>query len=251
MSLARLGRGIWVAALTHAQHLYQSTDWPSSQSYSQGGHAVKKVAVSPSLSRPPVPGWSKPSGDSVGPSSRNTNQQPQHGGGGGGGNKASSSSSSISAQQHQPTQPRPAPAPSLPINLSLSEDERSPNRSASDATSSPRFAKAVPAAGAGGAGQRGDAHQHGQSPLESTDMLYEYFPLSVNDWYVDPFSPGGPFPLVSSIAPVAGFVLSNNGHRDYPVEAIYRPHVVHHTIVPPEVKAQQVHSKTKRYFLPD
>jgi len=33
-----------------------------------------------------------------------------------------------------------------------------------------------------------------------------------------------------------------------PVDAVYRPHVVHHTIVPPEVKAQQTRSKTKRYF---
>lgn len=34
-----------------------------------------------------------------------------------------------------------------------------------------------------------------------------------------------------------------------PVDAIYRPHVVHHTIVPPEVKAQQIRSKAKRYFV--
>ena len=36
-----------------------------------------------------------------------------------------------------------------------------------------------------------------------------------------------------------------------PVDAIYRPHVVHHTIVPPDLKAQQVKSKTKRYFSAD
>ena len=34
-----------------------------------------------------------------------------------------------------------------------------------------------------------------------------------------------------------------------PVDAVYRPHVVHHTIVPPEIKAQQMQSKTKRYFV--
>ena len=34
-----------------------------------------------------------------------------------------------------------------------------------------------------------------------------------------------------------------------PVDAIYRPHVVHHTIVPPEVKAQQGERKAKRYFI--
>lgn len=40
-------------------------------------------------------------------------------------------------------------------------------------------------------------------------------------------------------------------NRMPPVDAIYRPHVVHHTIVPPEVKAQQVRSKAKRYFAAD
>lgn len=63
----------------------------------------------------------------------------------------------------------------LPINLSLSEDERSPNRSNSD-TTSPQFAKAMPASG-GGQNSNG-------SPLESADMLYEYFPLSLDDWWV-------------------------------------------------------------------
>jgi hypothetical protein len=38
-------------------------------------------------------------------------------------------------------------------------------------------------------------------------------------------------------------------HRMPPVDAVYRPHVVHHTIVPPEIKAQQVQRKTKRYFV--
>ncbi|TVY35607.1 Protein pacG [Lachnellula subtilissima] len=52
---------------------------------------------------------------------------------------------------------------------------------------------------------------------ENTDLLYEYFPLSLDDWMP-------------------------------PVDAIYRPHVVHHTIVPPDLKAQQVKNKTKRYF---
>jgi hypothetical protein len=36
-----------------------------------------------------------------------------------------------------------------------------------------------------------------------------------------------------------------------PVDAIYRPHVVHHTIVPPELKATQLKNKTKRYFSAD
>jgi hypothetical protein len=40
-------------------------------------------------------------------------------------------------------------------------------------------------------------------------------------------------------------------NRMPPVDAIYRPHVVHHTIVPPDLKAQQVKNKTKRYFSAD
>lgn len=36
-----------------------------------------------------------------------------------------------------------------------------------------------------------------------------------------------------------------------PVDAIYRPHVVHHTVVPPDLKAAQVKNKTKRYFSAD
>jgi hypothetical protein len=35
-----------------------------------------------------------------------------------------------------------------------------------------------------------------------------------------------------------------------PVDAIYRPHVVHH-IHPPEMMAQQVKGKQKRYFSAD
>jgi hypothetical protein len=55
---------------------------------------------------------------------------------------------------------------------------------------------------------------------ENADLLYEYFPLSLDDWMP-------------------------------PVDAIYRPHVVHHTIVPPELKATQLKNKTKRYFSAD
>ncbi|KAL2162134.1 hypothetical protein VTH06DRAFT_7919 [Thermothelomyces fergusii] len=49
----------------------------------------------------------------------------------------------------------------------------------------------------------------GGGALDADDLLYEYFPLSLDDWMP-------------------------------PVDAVYRPHVVHHTIVPPEVKAQQI-----------
>ena len=55
------------------------------------------------------------------------------------------------------------------------------------------------------------------SPLETADLLYEYFPLSLDDWM-------------------------------QPVDAIYRPHVVHHLRVPIEEGPQQVRAKPKRYF---
>lgn len=59
---------------------------------------------------------------------------------------------------------------SLPINLSLSEDERSPNRSNSDSTS-PHFAKNIPIAS--------NAQKSGE---DDEEQLYEYFPLSLDDW---------------------------------------------------------------------
>lgn len=58
-----------------------------------------------------------------------------------------------------------------PINLSLSEDERSPNRSSSE-LQSPRFSKTS---------AKADPSQS-QSPKDDEEMLYEYFPLSVDDW---------------------------------------------------------------------
>lgn len=49
-----------------------------------------------------------------------------------------------------------------------------------------------------------------------------------------------------------GVVLTGGGeNRLPPVEAVYRPHIVHHTIVPPEIKAQQMKTKTKQYFAAD
>ncbi|KAG9232791.1 hypothetical protein BJ875DRAFT_505777 [Amylocarpus encephaloides] len=56
------------------------------------------------------------------------------------------------------------------------------------------------------------------SPVENADLLYEYFPLSLDDWMP-------------------------------PVDAVYRPHVVHH-IHPPDGRARQDHQK-KRYFSAD
>jgi hypothetical protein len=49
-------------------------------------------------------------------------------------------------------------------------------------------------------------------------LLYEYFPLGLDDWMP-------------------------------PVDAVYRPHVVHHiTPLPQDPKADAVKSRSKRYF---
>lgn len=66
------------------------------------------------------------------------------------------------------------------------------------------------------------ALQVGSSPDESADLLYEYFPLSLDDWQP-------------------------------PVDAVYRPHVVHHINPLPENKARDRLSrlKNKRYFSED
>lgn len=53
-------------------------------------------------------------------------------------------------------------------------------------------------------------------PNESADLLYEYFPLGLDDWQA-------------------------------PVDAVYRPHVVHHTTLP-EVKFVTARGRSKRYF---
>lgn len=53
-------------------------------------------------------------------------------------------------------------------------------------------------------------------PNESTDFLYEYFPLGLDDWQA-------------------------------PVDAVYRPHVVHHTNMP-EMKFVASRGRNKRYF---
>ncbi|CAL5868814.1 uncharacterized protein PFLUO_LOCUS3041 [Penicillium psychrofluorescens] len=62
-------------------------------------------------------------------------------------------------------------------------------------------------------------HQFASSlpfPNESTDLLYEYFPLGLDDWQA-------------------------------PVDAVYRPHVVHHTNMP-EGKFAATRGRNKRYF---
>jgi hypothetical protein len=120
--------------------------------------------TSPSLNRPPVPAW----GTLEPPSPVN----PKH-------TNAKSNPSTTKQRNNSTTGPQP-------INLSLSEDERSPpNRAnSSDPTQSPQLTKSSMLS-AGGKGLSVPGQGSGgplASPLETEDMLYEYFPLSVDDW---------------------------------------------------------------------
>lgn len=53
-------------------------------------------------------------------------------------------------------------------------------------------------------------------PNDNADMLYEYFPLGLDDWQT-------------------------------PVDAVYRPHMVHHAVVP-DTKLNTARGRNKRYF---
>ncbi|QSZ30282.1 hypothetical protein DSL72_004804 [Monilinia vaccinii-corymbosi] len=122
--------------------------------------------------------------------------------------------------------------PAVPIDLSLADDDtgysssQAPLRNSSGTSDRDRDR---------GAGQRGSTERDGganaksgssktaisiSSPEDNEEALYEYFPLSLDDWMP-------------------------------PVDAIYRPHVVHHTAVPADLKAQLGKGKTKRYFSAD
>lgn len=107
-----------------------------------------------------------------------------------------------------------------PIGLSLSDDDPPTHISITSDSASPEAShqsRPTPESG---------KRQHRPSvtsPMETIDQLYEYFPLSLDDWMP-------------------------------PVNAIYRPHVVHHLKVPAEAKAQEGggfgggRGKPKRYF---
>ncbi|KAF2761393.1 p53-like transcription factor [Pseudovirgaria hyperparasitica] len=104
----------------------------------------------------------------------------------------------------------PSRAPQAPITLSLTEDE--PKQSPTQSDGGVRKAvKMTPRR----------AHSFSlnliSSPDESADLLYEYFPLGLDDWMP-------------------------------PVDAVYRPHVVHHTNLPQDPKAIAVKNRSKRYF---
>ncbi|KAH8808567.1 hypothetical protein F5884DRAFT_674893 [Xylogone sp. PMI_703] len=100
---------------------------------------------------------------------------------------------------------------SAPIDLSLMDDDSSTKSNQS------QYGSRSLSIGDNSPPTSGASKKNANSPIESADLLYEYFPLSLDDWMP-------------------------------PVDAIYRPHVVHHTIIPEDMKAQQLKSKAKRYF---
>ncbi|KAA8576567.1 hypothetical protein MFRU_014g02430 [Monilinia fructicola] len=128
---------------------------------------------------------------------------------------------------------KPAPQTTpAPIDLSLADDDtghsthQAPSRNPSASSDKDRDR---------GPAQRSSTERDGgviaksswskkaisiSSPEDNEEALYEYFPLSLDDWMP-------------------------------PVDAIYRPHVVHHTVIPPDLKAQLGKGKTKRYFSAD
>jgi len=112
----------------------------------------------------------------------------------------------------------PAPtALSAPINLSLVEDD--PPRRPGDTVTPPPSAKKIHIPP-----RPPSFSLHTiNSPDESADLLYEYFPLGLDDWMP-------------------------------PVEAVYRPHVVHHTKLPcdpRDPRAGARSARNKRYFSED
>lgn len=107
---------------------------------------------------------------------------------------------------------KPSSAPPAPVTLSLTEDDQ-PKKSESPADASkkvPKLSPVPPRPPSFGLNMI-------SSPDESADLLYEYFPLGLDDWMP-------------------------------PVDAVYRPHVVHHTNLPRDPKELAVKNRSKRYF---
>lgn len=117
-----------------------------------------------------------------------------------------------------PGQMRPPQAPRgsiAPINLSLVEDD-SPRPGSSSTPPDGRAAKKLQIP------PRPPSFSINtiNSPDESADLLYEYFPLGLDDWMP-------------------------------PVDAVYRPHVVHHTKLPsdPRDPTTSAKSRSKRLYV--
>ncbi|KAK3712924.1 hypothetical protein LTR37_008809 [Vermiconidia calcicola] len=117
-----------------------------------------------------------------------------------------------------PRVPKTSQSSQAPVSLSLVEDD-SPRKRQSETPSEHHSAKRlqIPA--------RPPSFSLNtiNSPDESADLLYEYFPLGLDDWHP-------------------------------PVDAVYRPHVVHHTKLPTDPRDPNPSAKSarsKRYFSQD
>jgi hypothetical protein len=111
---------------------------------------------------------------------------------------------------------KPPSAPPAPINLSLVEDDSPQPGTTPPEQRSAKKANIVPR-------PPSFSLNNVNSPDESADLLYEYFPLGLDDWMP-------------------------------PVDAVYRPHVVHHTKMPTDPRDPKTSAKgarSKRYFSED
>ena len=112
--------------------------------------------------------------------------------------------------------------PSTPINLNLVEDDGGRKRpTSSRPESNPKSSKAqrltpMPPRPLETASAR-MSNMNSPDGDEGSELLYEYFPLGLDDWMP-------------------------------PVDAVYRPHVVHHTNPAPDPKAKAAKDKSTRYF---
>ncbi|KAI9881255.1 MAG: hypothetical protein M1830_005541 [Pleopsidium flavum] len=114
---------------------------------------------------------------------------------------------------------------SAPINLSLIDEDPTPKSNQqesfiSSGSRTPKIPRTTQPPLSAPPRSSSFPSQFISSPDESADLLYEYFPLGLDDWMP-------------------------------PVDAVYRPHVVHHTNLPSDPKAMAVRNKSKRYFSED
>ncbi|TKA80548.1 hypothetical protein B0A55_01998 [Friedmanniomyces simplex] len=148
------------------------------------------------------------------------NTSPFEGGGGGGGAVYPISSPDLTRASKPPLPPPPAP-----INLSLLEDDSPPLVSSGSTTTptSPPDQRAAKKLHVPPRPPSFSLNTINSPDDESADLLYEYFPLGLDDWMP-------------------------------PVDAVYRPHVVHHTKLPMDPRDPKTSARgarSKRYFSED
>ena len=148
-------------------------------------------------------------------------------------NAFSDKSGSSSKFSRGSSESRPSPSttdtpPTAPMRLSLNDEVESPQRShkAARTESANSIVKPGvfkhPSLPAGAPFFNSNAQGNLANGLDSADLLYEYFPLGLDDWMP-------------------------------PVDAVYRPHVVHHVAAagPAAGGKATVSGRSKRYFSED